>query len=374
MAASEDLSALYAPEDRGIFQAFDELFRLVSIKEQAGEFCIIVLKIGSVHVDDCRPHELTPWDEAILSEPSRFIFGYSGQAVNLFILACDSEYATKRTEKIGNDDRFVWQEEERHRLDSPRHHTCVIPQDVRDYQIRDLFARFDASHRLCVGVLNNFTGAFANLEIDNPSVIADLPSNCFADVSDSVFKPALRFNEGNLRPFAIIDSADGRKFVNSEHAQAVHFDMVSSMCRYFLYRNTRELVGLRSVLKWWINTQQQKPDASSLERVDTVAFRLPDHHGLSRKLLAEWKFFVETSDGFPDLEEFIRSVMTRIFGDFQAITQFQFEYGRLLDISRLGSLREMLEVLNVFCSQIDFKTVQSDGEDGLKYANYYLLQ
>ena len=374
MATREDLSGFYSPEDRGIFTAFDELFRSVSIKEQAGEFCIVVLKIGSIHVDDCRPHELTPWDEAILTEPSRFIFGYSDQAVNLFILACDSEYAKKRTEQFRNDERFVWVEElERPRPNNPRLYTCVIPQDIRDYQVRDLFARFDASHRLCVGVLNNFTGAFANLEIDNPSVIADLPANCFADVSDPIFKPALRFNEGRLRPFAIIDSAEGRKFVNSENAQAVHFDLVSSMCRYFLYRNTRELVGLRSLVKWWINTQQQKPEASSIERVDTVVIRLPAHHQFSRNLLAEWELFVETSDGFPDLEEFIRCVLTRIFGDFQAITLFRGEYGSLLDVSRLGSLQEMLEVLTDFCSRIDFKTIQS-GEDRLTYTPYYFLQ
>lgn len=363
-----------APEDSKIFTAFDQLFRRVFIKERDGELCIIVLKIGSVHVDDCRPHELTPWDEAILTEPSSFIFGYSGQAVNLFILACDSEYAKKRTEKFGNDKRFVWWEEERPSIDSPRLHTCVIPQDVRDYQVRDLFARFDASHPLCVGVLNNFTGVFANLEINNPKVISDLPANCFADVSDYIFKPALRFNEGRLMPFSVIDSAEGRRFVNSEHTRDVHFDMVFSMCRYFLYRNTRELVGLRSVLKWLINTQKARPDESSLETVDTVASRLPAYHGLSRKLLAEWKSYAETSDDFSDLEEFIRSVMIRIFGDFQTITRFQVEYGSLLNESRLGSLPEMLEVLNVFCDRIDFKTVQSDGEDGLRYENYYLLQ
>lgn len=228
--------------------ATTEMFRMV--ESLPDEISIVIIKVGCIHITDERPHEFTPFEQGILSDPAKYIVGYTGQRVNLFVLLIDGEYSREESlypKLVENRAHYTWATAG---LPERVLHTCVIPTDVSECEFMTIFADFDELKApLCSVVFMDFCGAFINMKVENPRIFTDLPGDCFTDVRAIIYNVIFNIKEGVMAPFRIDDgiSSDGLNFVNSDVAP-LYYDAVATMIQQFMYVQRKKFTILGKVV------------------------------------------------------------------------------------------------------------------------------
>jgi hypothetical protein len=219
------------------------MFRMMEEKASKGEISIAIIKIGCINFTSERPHEFTPYEAELIREPAKFIVEYAGQKINLFVLACDSTYGSEKRhpELFKNDDYYKWA------VDGV-YNTCVIPVDVTDGDVQQIFAEYDIMKLpLSSMVLMHFAGGFQGMSVENPKVFMNLPTDCFTDVNALVYNVAFNIKDGEMFPFKIENSPDGLAFVNNSESCVTHFDAVTAMIQQFMFTQRKKFYRLKKI-------------------------------------------------------------------------------------------------------------------------------
>lgn len=223
--------------------AATEMFRMMEVKSGAGEICVSIIKIGCIYVTPERPHEFTPYEAELIRDPAKFIVGYAGQKINLFVLACDVTYGSenRHPEQFKNDAYYTW-------VEDGAYNTCVIPVDVTDGDVQQIFADYGLMKMpLSSMILMHFAGGFSGMTVENPKVFMNLPTDCFTDVHALVYNVAFNIKDGEMFPFKIEDSPEGLAFVNNPESCVTHFDAVTAMIQQFMFTQRKKFYRLKKI-------------------------------------------------------------------------------------------------------------------------------
>lgn len=226
-----------------IYSAVTEMFRMMKETARAGEICVVILKIGCFYYAVERPHERTPYELNLIRDPSKFIRGYAGQKVNIFVLAFDPVYATKPPTQFKNAEHYIW-------VEDGGFYTCVIPTDVTEADVQQILADYHQlkpTLPLSSMVLMQFTGGFSEIKVDNPEFFNNLPSDCFTNVNDAGYFVVFNIKDGVMLPFKIEDSPEGLAFVNDPESGVTHFEALSAMLRQLMFTKRTKFVNLNTI-------------------------------------------------------------------------------------------------------------------------------
>jgi hypothetical protein len=224
------------------------------IRRCPDEISIIIVKVGCVFVDATRPHELTPYEMELIENPAKYIVGYSGQKVNLYVLLIDNEYTNPEHPypvMIENDEHYIWNIVPTASSAHTVYHSCVIPADIQEDALLTIFADFKKVGErmpLSIMVLMDFTGIFSNIKVDYPKVFTGLPGECFTDVRAPIYKVVFNIKDGILLPFRIADS-EGLTFVNTIGKDDFFKAASSAMIHQFMWRKRIEIAMIDRILR-----------------------------------------------------------------------------------------------------------------------------
>ena len=217
------------------------LFDMIIKETRPDEITIIIVKVGCIASDETRPHEFTPYEEAILTNPGKFIIGYAGQRVNLYVLLIDKDYSRGENRYpilVKNNAHYIWQPSTPVDTKVPHsYQSCVIPDSVEEGELKTLFADFElVAERmpLCAMIFMHFTSGFADMVVENPKIFAEFPGDCFIDVCRIFYNVVFKIEDEIMLPFKSADAPESIAFMNNAESHERHFDAICTLLQQFM--------------------------------------------------------------------------------------------------------------------------------------------